>query len=151
MNEVAAGIGIEQLKKLSTFIKLRKANAKKIKSLLAKEQGFKLLPSIYDKSKSSDFCVNVILDSKYSKLRNKLLLELKSKNLGTSVHYPVCLPYSKFYKKLSKINREKNLEFPIANHFAKCIISLPCGSHLKKNDVNKVADIFMESFKKIKK
>ena len=29
MNEVAAGIGIEQLKKLSTFIKLRKANAKK--------------------------------------------------------------------------------------------------------------------------
>ena len=107
MNEVAAGIGIEQLKKLSTFIKLRKANAKKIKSLLAKEQGFKLLPSIYDKSKSSDFCVNVILDSKYSKLRNKLLLELKSKNLGTSVHYPVCLPYSKFYKKLSKINREK--------------------------------------------
>ena len=47
--------------------------------LLAKEQGFKLLPSIYDKSKSSDFCVNVILDSKYSKLRNKLLLELKSK------------------------------------------------------------------------
>lgn len=151
MNEVAAGIGIEQLKKLSNFIKLRKANAKRIKSLLAKETGFNILPSTYDKSKSSDFCINIILDSKYAKFRNKLILDLKSKNLGTSVHYPVCLPNSKFYKKLSKINKEKNLKFPIANHFAKCIISLPCGPHLTKIDVDNIANIFMESFNKIKK
>ena len=151
MNEVAAGIGVEQLKKLSKFIKSRKTNAKKIKALLSKKKGFKILPSTYGKSESSDFCVNIILDNKYSKFRNKLLIELKSKNLGTSVHYPVCLPFSKFYKKFAKKNKEKSSKFPVANQFAKCIISLPCGPHLTKDDVNNVANIFIDSFRKITK
>ena len=107
MNEVAAGLGIEQLKKLPNFLKFRKENAKQIKLLLSNVNGLKVLPSKHEKSISSDFCVNVLLDQKYSKYRDKLLVELKSKNLGTSVHYPVCLPYSKFYKKLSKKIKKK--------------------------------------------
>ena len=151
MNEVAAGLGIEQLKKLPNFLKFRKENAKQIKLLLSNVNGLKVLPSEHEKSISSDFCVNVLLDQKYSKYRDKLLVELKSKNLGTSVHYPVCLPYSKFYKKLSKKNKEKIKKFPVANYFAKCLISLPCGPHLSKKDVKNVANIFINSFEKIKK
>ena len=111
MNEVAAGLGIEQLKKLSNFIKVKKKNAKEIK-LLSNVNGLKVLPSKHEKSISSDFCVNVLLDQKYSKYRDKLLVELKSKNLGTSVHYPVCLPHSKFYKKLSKKIKKKYKSSP---------------------------------------
>ncbi len=151
MNEVAAGLGIEQLKKLPNFLKFRKENAKKIKLLLTNVHGLKVLPSEHEKSISSDFCVNVLLEKKYSKYRDKLLIELKSKNLGTSVHYPVCLPYSKFYKKLSKKNKEKIKKFPVADYFAKCLISLPCGPHLSKKDVKNVANIFINSFEKIKK
>ena len=79
-----------------------------------------------------------------------MLIELKSKNLGTSVHYPVCLPHSKFYKKLSKKNKEKIHKFPVANYFAKSLISLPCGPHLSKKEVIDVASIFIKSFEKIK-
>ena len=62
MNEVAAGLGIEQLKKLPNFLKLRKENAKKIKLLLSNINGLKVLPSRHEKSISSDFCINVLLD-----------------------------------------------------------------------------------------
>ena len=149
MNEVAAAIGIEQLKKLPNFLKLRKNYALIIKSKLQGNKGFSILPSNSSKAESSDFCVNVILDRKYVKFRNSLLLRLKEMNLGTSVHYPVCLPDSKFYKsKMKKLNK-KPLKFPVARYFASSIISLPCGPHLNSKRATKVAEIFLKAFREI--
>ena len=148
MSEVAAGIGIEQIKKAKNFIKTRKQNSIKIRSLLKKVVGIIILPIKSNKSESSNFCVNIVLDKKFSKIRNNLILSLKSRNLGTSVHYPVCLPYSKFYKN-NKINKT-NDEYPAANHLAKSIISLPCGPHINKDQSGKVAKIFIDCFEEMK-
>ncbi len=148
MSEVAAGIGIEQIKKAKNFIKIRKQNSIKIRSLLKKVVGITILPIKSNKSESSNFCVNIVLDKKFSKIRNNLILSLKSRNLGTSVHYPICLPYSKFYKN-NKINKTNN-DYPIANHLAKSIISLPCGPHINKDQSNKVAKIFIDCFEEMK-
>ncbi len=148
MSEVAAGIGIEQIKKAKNFIKIRKQNSIKIRSLLKKVVGITILPIKSNKSESSNFCVNIVLDKKFSKIRNNLILSLKSRNLGTSVHYPICLPYSKFYKN-NKINKTNN-EYPVANHLAKSIISLPCGPHINKDQSSKVAKIFIDCFEEMK-
>lgn len=148
MSEVAAGIGIEQIKKAKNFIKIRKENSKVIRCLLNKVEGITVLPIKNNKSVSSNFCVNVVLDKKFSKIRNNLILRLKSHNLGTSVHYPVCLPYSKFYKN-SKTNK-KNHKYAVASHLAESIISLPCGPHINTNQSSKVAKIFIDCFEKMK-
>ncbi len=148
MSEVAAGIGIEQIKKAKNFIKIRKQNSIKIRSLLKKVVGITILPIKSNKSESSNFCINIVLDKKFSKIRNNLILSLKSRNLGTSVHYPICLPYSKFYKN-NKINKTNN-EYPVANHLAKSIISLPCGPHINKDQSSKVAKIFIDCFEEMK-
>ena len=144
MSEVAAGIGIEQIKKIKSFIKIRKENSITIRSLLKEVKGITILPIKKNKSVSSNFCINVVLDKKFSSIRNNLILKLKSRNLGTSVHYPICLPYSKFYK-----GSKKNNDYAVANHLAKSIISLPCGPHINKNKSRKVAKIFIDSFKEI--
>ena len=148
MSEVAAGIGIEQIKKAKNFIKIRKQNSIKIRALLKKVEGITILPIKSNKSESSNFCVNIVLDKKFSKIRNNLILNLKSRNLGTSVHYPICLPYSKFYKN-NKKNKNNN-QYSAADHLAKSIISLPCGPHINKDQSSKVAKIFIDCFEEMK-
>ena len=100
MTEVAASIGLEQLKKLPFFIKKRKKNAKIIKSIISERADLNVLPSKFKSSESSDFCVNVIIKNGKSNFRNALILKLNSNNIGTSVHYPICLPNSKYYSSI---------------------------------------------------
>ena len=148
MSEVAAGIGLEQIKKAKNFIKIRKENSIKIRNLLKNVEEITILPIEHNKSVSSNFCVNIVLNKKFSRFRNNLILKLKSRNLGTSVHYPVCLPYSKFYKNNNNI--KNNNEYAVANHLAKSIISLPCGPHINRNEARKVAEIFIDSLGVVK-
>jgi dTDP-4-amino-4,6-dideoxygalactose transaminase len=131
MTEVAAAIGNEQLKKFKIFLARRKSNAEIIRKELSDCKEIDVMPSKIGNSVSSNFCVNIILKTGGDKLRNQLILKLKDNNVGTSVHYPVCLPKSIYYK--DKID-DKNNDFKVAEHFAANTISLPCGPHIDKND-----------------
>ena len=151
MSEVAASIGIEQIKKLSRFLISRRKNAKIIKNILRNIEDILVLPSQYKSSISSDFCVNIVLKSGNEKVRNSLILNLNKNNIGTSVHYPVCLPNSKFYSSYLKLKPEHiQKKFPVAILFAKGTISLPCGPHLKNNDAKNIAKIFLKCLKEVK-
>ena len=86
MSEVAASIGIEQIKKLSRFLISRRKNAKIIKNILRNIEDILVLPSQYKSSISSDFCVNIVLKSGNEKVRNSLILNL-NKNIVTKKKY----------------------------------------------------------------
>lgn len=68
--------------------------------------------------------------------RNDLQKHLESENIGTMVHYPIPPHLSDAYKH----KYEKN-QFPVSEHIAKSVISLPSGPHLMKNDQNKVIQV----------
>ncbi len=149
MSEVAASIGIEQVKKLPNFIIKRKNNSNIIRNILLDLKDIYILPDKQKKSESSNFCVNIVLKKNSAARRNKLILKLKSNNLGTSVHYPVSLPNSKYYKKFFKNNVNILTQFPIASYFANSIISLPCGPHLSRATAKLVAEKFIKSYKEL--
>jgi len=139
MNEVSAAIGIEQLKKINLFISKRNSNAAILRDKLSRNANIYVLPGEDGKSLSSNFCVNIVLNSGGEDIRNSLILELQKNNIGTSVHYPVCLPKSIYYKGLGN---EEN--YNVAEHYAAHTISLPCGPHLDSEQVNFIADIFIK-------
>ena len=146
MSEVAAAIGNEQLKKFNIFLERRNSNAKIIRKGLSDCAEVEIMPYESGKSISSNFCVNIVLKKGGNELRNKLILKLKDNNIGTSVHYPVCLPNSIYYK--DKIN-SSNDDFLIAKHFASNTISLPCGPHINNNDANLIVKTFKASLKEL--
>ena len=71
---------------------------------------------------------NIIVRNK--KLRNKILKDLALKKIFLSVHYPISINKSKFYKKNHSQYNCKN-----ADYLANRIISLPIGPHIKHSDV----------------
>lgn len=145
MTEVAAAIGNEQIKKLNLFLDKRNSNAQIIRDGLTGCNEIEILPSKMGKSISSNFCVNIILKKGGAELRNSLILKLKENNIGTSVHYPVCLPTSIYYKdKIKNTN-----EFLVAEHFASGTISLPCGPHINKKQANIIVEKFKECMKEL--
>ena len=144
MSEVSAAIGNEQLKKLNIFNSKRKNNAKIIRNKLKLLNKIYILPEIDGKSISSNFCVNIILKEGSYERRNKIILKLKEKNIGTSVHYPLCLPLSNYYQKYFKDNNDN---FHVAEHFANNTISLPCGPHLTEDDMDYMCNIITNVIK----
>jgi len=140
MSEVSAAIGNEQLKKINLFNNKRKNNAKIVRNKLKLLKKIYILPEIDGKSVSSNFCVNIIFRNGGYEERNRIILKLKEKNIGTSVHYPLCLPSSKYYQEYLKDNI---YNFPVAEHFANNTISLPCGPHLTENDMEYMCKIII--------
>ena len=149
MNEVSAAIGIEQLKKINRFISTRHSNASIIRDKLEKNPNIYVLPGESGKSTSSNFCVNVILNHGGENLRNNLILNLQKNKIGTSVHYPVCLPKSLYYKGVGDNKENKN--YKVAEHFASHTISLPCGPHIDTEEAKLIADIFIKCLKELLK
>jgi len=139
MSEVAAAIGDEQLKKFNIFLDKRNSNAKIIRKGLSNCSEIDIMPHKSGKSISSNFCVNIVLKKGGYELRNKLILKLKKNDIGTSVHYPVCLPNSIYYKEKINFNNDN---FMIAKHFASNTISLPCGPHITNADANYIVKKF---------
>ena len=115
-----------------------------IRKKLKNNTNIYVLPQKSGKSVSSNFCVNIVLNFGGKKLRNNLILKLQKNKIGVSVHYPVCLPKSLYYKNLIG-----NENFDVAEHFASHTISLPCGPHLDSEGSNLIADTFNECLEKL--
>ena len=111
MNEIEATIGIEQLKKIRTFIKKRKKNFNLLKKKLNSIKNIKILDSGSSSYfQSSYYALTIILNKKLK--RNKILLNLKKKGIGGSVYYPHPIPLLNYYKNKYNFNKKK---YPNAN------------------------------------
>jgi len=141
MSEVHASIGVEQMKKIKNFLRLRRKNFDFLYSKLKKLKGINIL---YNKRKnftSSNYCMNIILDKKYEKKRKKIINFLNDNGIGTSIYYPNPVPHMTYYKKKYKYN--KNL-FKNASMISYHSIALSVGPHINLKHLDFVV-------KKIKK
>jgi perosamine synthetase len=138
MNELQAGIGIEQLKKLNFFVKERNRIAKSYINLFNKYKLQLELPIIPKNNNSSYFFFPILI-----KKRNYIASKLKAKfNIDTRIAYPTPLYNQPMYKK-GEFNFKK-YDCINAEIFCKKILNLPIFPNMKKKEI----EIVVSSLKK---
>jgi dTDP-4-amino-4,6-dideoxygalactose transaminase len=127
--DIAAAIGLEQLKKLEDFNKKRKENAKilngKLKNIKGIETPYKIKNAEHVYHQYTIKCEN----------RDKIIKKLKENEIGFGIYYPKPLHY---YQHLKKYGHKdlKNSEI-ISN----IILSLPIHPAVSRQDLEKIVEI----------
>lgn len=140
MNDIAASLGIHQLKKLDRFRKIREDIADIYDRML------KDIPEITIPHRESDIhhahnIYAILVETKNLKIsRNEIIEKLKQYNIGSIVYFrPLHLqPY--FQKALGY----KAGDFPIAEYVFERLICLPIYPAMTKQDVVFVTDVLKE-------
>lgn len=131
MTEVAAAIGIKQLKKLDKNIEKRRKNAEFLSRKLEEIDGIHV-PVIGNGVRNSFHQYPILLDlSRFKYTRDEFVRLLNAQNIGCAVHYP--RPLTK-----QPVFREFADQCPVAEDVSQRILSLPVHPHLTKEDVEKV-------------
>ena len=130
MTDVAASMGLSQLKKLNRYIKIRNQIARKYLKLLNSK--YLYLPKINNKSLSTFHLYVVKLKSEYCIYHEKLFNYLRKNKINVNLHYiPVHLhPY---YRKLGF----KKGDFKESEKHAQTSISIPIFPGLKSRQILK--------------
>lgn len=141
MTDVAAAMGISQIKKLSKFVSLRNMIAKKYNYKLDKK--FLILPEIKRNFLSSFHLYVVKIRDIYGSKHEKLFNHLRNNGINVNLHYiPVHLhPY---YKKIGF----KQGDYKNAEKHANRAISLPIYPYLSSNKINKISGLINKFFYK---
>ena len=148
MSELHASIGIEQLKKISFFLKKRFENYREISKQLNQVNLLTVLPATNNRLMSSHYCLCVLLNKSIVKHRLKIMSSLAKKGIGSSIYYPHPVPRLSYYKKKYAFNNKKYIN---ASRISDCSIALPVGPHLNKKDMRFIAENLIETIKNYSK
>ncbi len=147
MSEIHAAIGVEQLKKLPSFLEKRKTNFKALTKHLSGISGISLLDTADDTMQSSYYCHLVILDPKLAPKRPDIMNSLTNMGIGSSIYYPHPVPRMSYYKKKYGYNA---LDYPNAERISNAGIALPVGPHLNQDDMLYIAEGLNKAISKTK-
>ncbi len=133
MNEIESVIGIEQLKKLPSFLEKRKENYHHLYNLLSEIDEIKLFSKDGGDFQSSYYCLSILLNEKLASKRTAIIESLKNEGVGTSIYYPQAVPEFTYYRE--KYGYKKG-EYPEAAKISNTSIALPVGPHLNLDDMD---------------
>ena len=136
MSEVEAAVGLVQLGKLDDFQKRRARNFDALYKALAGIDGVTVMPGRAGKAVSSHYCLNVVMPKDGSIDRDAVVAALKTRGIGTSVHYPEAVPLFAYYRQKYGFKTEA---FKTASWLANGTISLPVGPHVDEADIARMA------------
>ena len=142
MNEIAAVLGIEQLKRVEGFLGQRKINYEMLEHGLKEIEEIHLFKTTHDNYQSSYYCMSVMLNDGIASSRDDIINTLNEKGIGTSIYYPKPVPYLTYYNE--KYGYQDN-EFPNASCISYQSIALPVGPHLNVNDINYIVESIKEA------
>lgn len=134
MTDISAALGIQQLKKLDRFIKIRQDYAK------IYDEAFADMPEITIPVKAKNrvhiySLYTILVDtSNLTMTRDQIVEELKKAQIGTSVYF-IPIHFFTYYK--NTYNYKKG-DFPHAEAVFEKIISLPLYPKMKPSDINYV-------------
>jgi len=133
MSEIHAAIGIEQIKKLPTFLKKRQQNFELLEKSLVGAKGLRLLPQPFNnRMQSCHYCAGVILDEDLISHRGEIMTKLGQKGIGTSIYYPQPVPRMTYYK--NKYGYESG-RYPNATRISDGIIALTVAPHVTSDQI----------------
>jgi UDP-4-amino-4,6-dideoxy-N-acetyl-beta-L-altrosamine transaminase len=137
MTDIAAALGLSQLKKLNFFLKSRRRIASLYNSLLSELPLSRPYTDKLNKSSWHLYVVNfAIKKSKDRDIRNIIYKDLRNNGYGVNVHY-IPIHIHPFYKKMG-FNKG---DFPNSERYYETALSLPIFPNLKEKDQKKVAEI----------
>jgi dTDP-4-amino-4,6-dideoxygalactose transaminase len=143
MTDIAAAMGIWQLRRIDENWKRRAAIVAKYREELSGFKGIKLLCD--DRTilghKHAHHLFPIIFDGEENdKIKNKsqeqIIREIEGRGVGVGVHFP-CLPLTKYYREKYGYRKEN---FPVASKMTEKIVSIPLYPGLRDWEVNKVID-----------
>lgn len=138
MSELHAAIGVEQMKKLPTFLQQRRKNHERLEAGLKGVPGVTVLPQPVDERFcSSHYCLGMMLDEGFADKRPALMEALGEKGVGTSIYYPQPVPRMTYYRE--KYGYEEN-RYVNAAAISDRIVALPVGPHLGLAEMDHITE-----------
>ena len=134
MTDIAAAIGLSQLRRYDEVLSRRKELINRYNELLS-GCDVKILKHYDESSESSGHLYIVRLNGKDEEFRNKVIVKMAEKGIATNVHYKP-LPMMTAYKNLGfKIN-----DYPNGFNMYKNSITLPLNTLMSNDDVEYVVE-----------
>ena len=135
MTEIAAVIGLNQLKMLDDFLTKRKRNAKVLTEGLKRIRGLK--PQKPGKGVDHTYSYyTVIMDlDQFKCSRDEFVNALKAEKIGCMVYYPIPLSKQPALKKYGS-----KAECPVSEDVSKRVFSIPVHPSLSKEDLKKILE-----------
>jgi dTDP-4-amino-4,6-dideoxygalactose transaminase len=119
MSEIQAAIGLVQLEKLPAFVAKRRENARRLTGILAETDKLQL-PHEPKGGQHSWYLYTVRLKNATENERNKIVAELRKKDIGAEVYYPDPVHLMPYYR--DSFGRRK---LPETEKATKQVFSLP--------------------------
>ncbi|MEK6968836.1 MAG: DegT/DnrJ/EryC1/StrS family aminotransferase [Nanoarchaeota archaeon] len=135
MTDIAAAIGIEQLKKINQFNQKRKENAILLNKILKDKQGI-VLPLINEGHSLHQYTIRILPE--LGKTREEIIEILKQTGIDSSVFYP--LPVHK-QKSFAEYN---HLTLPVAEKVAQQVLSLPINPSVTTEEIELIGKTIKE-------
>jgi len=139
MSELNAAIGVEQLRKLPSFLAARERNARAIKAALEGHPVVRVLDTTGGGSaRASFYALEAVLEGPLGARRDEVIEALKQNGLGVSIHYPRPVPLTTYYRNAYGYT---DGQFPNAERISNESITLPVGPHISESDAERVVEI----------
>jgi len=137
MTEIAAALGISQLKKLDRFIKTRNEIASYFDERFSSQKLF-LTQKIEKGTISSRHLYPIILNPELHCQKEEIFTQMQKRGLGVQVHYKPIYQNSYYKEKFGEVS------LPVANDFYRSEISIPCNQTMSMEDAEYVADTVLD-------
>ncbi len=148
LNEVQAAMGIEQIKRLDSFLTTRKQNFDALYTGLKEIDEITLLQSSNGQFQSSYYCLSLVLNTEVADKRFEIVKQLNEMGIGTSVYYPKPVPHLQYYKE--KYGFTEN-SYPNASWISYNSIALSVAPHLNLEDMQYMVNEVKNAIVKVKK
>lgn len=135
LTDIAAAIGLAQLKKLDGFTELRVRNARLLTKGLEKIDGI-VTPKEYDGRKHV-FHQYTIRLSGFKLSRDEVIKVLDENGIGSMIYYPIPSHKQKLYIELGYGD-----SLPVCEGFCQEVLSLPVHPSVSEDDVAKIVSVF---------
>jgi len=140
MPEIAAAIGVEQLKKLPEFVAKRRRNAKRLSENLAKAKNLQL-PKEPEGSKCCYYLYTVRLKNAKRQKRDRIVGELKQKGIDAFVCYVNPIHIMPYYHRFGKHG------LPETEKASAQVFSLPVHPGVTTEQIDFISDTLLELLK----
>ncbi len=147
MNEIEATLGIQQLKRMESFLKIRKENYRALTEGLQQIDEISLFDSSNDECESSYYCHSVLLNEALAAKRFEMVRFLREHGVGTSVYYPRAVPHFTYYKDKYGYTDDT---YQVAARISGTSIALPVGPHLNVEDMEYIVTTIKNSITAVK-
>ena len=147
LNEIQAVLGIEQLKRIDSFLKKREENYLRLEEGLKEIDEIEQFQSSHDEYQSSYYCLSILLNESLSKKRYEIINYFKENGIGTSIYYPKPVPHMTYYREKYGYSETS---YPEAARVSYSSIALPVGPHLGVEDMEYICVVLKDAIMEVK-